>query len=96
MTPIQSVALAVTAVVALHASDAAAQSAGEPPLASVAVASSPPSLSVDEVVRLHVAVTSLMFHPTPDALATIQETRRLMIARLETAGPVSAGPEPKN
>jgi hypothetical protein len=32
---------------------------------------------VDDLVRLHLAATSLITPPTLDALATIQETRRL-------------------
>ncbi len=87
MKPIHSAALAATVMVSLHASAAAAQSTVDPALASTAVTSTavptpPTSLSVDEVARLHVAVTSLMTHPTPDALATIQEIRGLMMARL--------------
>lgn len=82
MKPIHSAALAATVMVALHASAAAAQSTADPALASAAVATPETSLSVDEVVRLHVAVTSLLTHPTPDALATIQGIRGLMIARL--------------
>jgi hypothetical protein len=96
MTPICSAALAATVMLALHAPGAAAQSPAEPALATVALASSPSRLSVDELVRLHVAVTSLMTHPTPDALATIQEIQALMIARLETATPVSSGPAARN
>jgi hypothetical protein len=34
--------------------------------------------------------------PSSDALATIQEIRRRMIERLETAGTVSAGPVARN
>lgn len=65
-------------------------------LATAAVASSPPSLSADELARLHVAVISLMTHPNPDALSTIQETSRLLIERLDTVGPVSTGPATTN
>lgn len=96
MKPIHAAALAATAMVVLHASGAGAQSSVEPAPAAAAVASPPPSVSVDEMVRLHLAVTSLMTHPTPDALATIQESRRLMIARLEAAGPGSSGPAARN
>ena len=81
MKPIHSAALAATVMVALHAPSAAAQSTAAPALATAAVAPQPSSLSMEELVRLHVAVTSLMTHPTPDALATIQEIRGLMIAR---------------
>lgn len=95
MKPIWSAALAATLMVALHASGAAAQSA-EPALATAAVASPPSSLSAHELVRLHTAVTSLITHPTPDALATIQEIRGLMIARLQSAGAVSHGPAARN
>ena len=66
--------MAATLMVGVHASGAAAQSAAEPAVARAAVVASPASLSVDELVRLHVAVTSLITHPTPDALATIQES----------------------
>jgi hypothetical protein len=62
MKPIRSAALAATLMAALHASSAAAQSA-EPALATAA-AVSPSFLSVDELVRLHVAVTSLITQPT--------------------------------
>ncbi len=96
MKPIRLGALAATVMVALHASGAAAQSPAEPAPATVAIASSPSGLSMDELLRLHVAVTSLMTHPTPDALATIQEMRSLMIARLETAAPVSSGSAARN
>jgi hypothetical protein len=95
MKPIRSVALAATLLVALHASGAAQSAADSAPVIS-AVATSPASLSPDDLVRLHVAVVSLMTQPTSDALATIQEIRRLMIARLETAGPVRSGPTATN
>jgi hypothetical protein len=81
MKPIRSAALAAAMMVALHASVAATL---------------PSSISPDELVRLHVAVASLMTHPTSDALATIQEIGRLMIARLQTAAPVSSGPAARN
>jgi predicted RNA polymerase sigma factor len=95
MTPIHSGALAAAMMVALHASGAAAQSADTVP-AIAALATVPSPLSPDELVRLHVAVVSLMTHPTSDALATIQELRRLMISRLEVAGPVTSAPAARN
>jgi hypothetical protein len=96
MTPIHSGALAAAMMVALHASGAAAQSAADSVPAISAAATVPSPLSPDELVRLHVAVLSLMTHPTSDALATIQEIRRLMISRLEVAGPVTSGPAARN
>jgi hypothetical protein len=97
MKPIRSAALAAAMMVALHASGAAAQSAAADSAPAVSVAATlPSSISPDELVRLHVAVASLMTHPTSDALATIQEIGRLMIARLQTAAPVSSGPAARN
>jgi hypothetical protein len=96
MTPIRSAALAAATMVALHASGSAAQSAADTVPGTAPVATWPSSLSPDELVRLHVAVTSLLTHPTSDALATIQEIRRLVIARLDTAATLSSGPAAKN
>ena len=73
----------------LHAAGGVAQSPAAPALASVAATSASASLSVEEMVRLHAAVTRLFSHPTPEALATIQEVRDLLIERLDSGDAVA-------
>jgi hypothetical protein len=91
MTPLRYATLAATVMIGLPASASATQSGIAPAPVTVAPAAPQPGLSLEDLVRLHVAVTSLMTHPTPDALTTIQEIRGLMITRLSPA-PVSAVP----
>ncbi len=75
MTPLRYATLAATVIIGLLASASAAQASNAPAPVTVAPAAPQPGLSLDDLVRLHVAVTSLMTHPTPGALTTIQEIR---------------------
>jgi hypothetical protein len=81
MKPISSALLLAIAVVSLHVSPAGAQAMSQPVTAPTDPGPAG-ALSVDELARLHAAVMSLLTVPTSDALATIQETQRLLVERL--------------